>query len=41
MHADLTPANVIVSPGGDLVPIDFQDTVLGDRARAMHGRARG
>jgi Ser/Thr protein kinase RdoA (MazF antagonist) len=29
VHGDLTPANVIVSPGGDLVPIDFQDTVRG------------
>lgn len=29
VHGDLTPANVIVSPGGDLVPIDFQDTVWG------------
>lgn len=29
VHADLTPANVIVSPGGGLVPIDFQDTVRG------------
>jgi Ser/Thr protein kinase RdoA (MazF antagonist) len=29
VHGDLTPANVIVSPRGDLVPIDFQDTVRG------------
>jgi Ser/Thr protein kinase RdoA (MazF antagonist) len=29
VHADLTPANVIVSPRGGLVPIDFQDTVRG------------
>jgi Ser/Thr protein kinase RdoA (MazF antagonist) len=29
VHGDLTPANVIVSPAGDLVPIDFQDTVRG------------
>jgi Ser/Thr protein kinase RdoA (MazF antagonist) len=29
VHGDLTPANVIVSPHGDLVPIDFQDTVRG------------
>jgi Ser/Thr protein kinase RdoA (MazF antagonist) len=29
VHGDLTPANVIVSPLGVLVPIDFQDAVLG------------
>lgn len=29
LHGDLTPSNVIVAPGRDLVPIDFQDTVLG------------
>jgi Ser/Thr protein kinase RdoA (MazF antagonist) len=29
VHGDLTPANVIVSPHVGLVPIDFQDTVLG------------
>jgi Ser/Thr protein kinase RdoA (MazF antagonist) len=29
VHGDLTPANVIVSPLHGLVPIDFQDTVLG------------
>jgi Ser/Thr protein kinase RdoA (MazF antagonist) len=29
VHGDLTPQNVIVSPGDGLVPIDFQDTVLG------------
>lgn len=29
VHGDLTPANVIVSPDGGLVPIDFQDTVRG------------
>jgi Ser/Thr protein kinase RdoA (MazF antagonist) len=29
VHGDLTPANVIVPAGGGLVPIDFQDTVLG------------
>jgi len=29
VHGDLTPPNVIVSPRNGLVPIDFQDTVLG------------
>jgi Ser/Thr protein kinase RdoA (MazF antagonist) len=29
VHGDLTPANVIVAPRAGLVPIDFQDTVLG------------
>ncbi len=29
VHGDLTPSNVIVSPQHGLVPIDFQDTVLG------------
>jgi Ser/Thr protein kinase RdoA (MazF antagonist) len=29
LHGDLTPANVILSPRHGLVPIDFQDTVLG------------
>jgi Ser/Thr protein kinase RdoA (MazF antagonist) len=29
LHGDLTPANVIVSPRSGLVPIDFQDMVLG------------
>lgn len=29
VHGDLTPPNVIVSPRSGLVPIDFQDTVLG------------
>jgi Ser/Thr protein kinase RdoA (MazF antagonist) len=29
VHGDLTPANVIVSPSHGLVPIDFQDTVVG------------
>jgi Ser/Thr protein kinase RdoA (MazF antagonist) len=29
VHGDLTPANVIVSPHRGLVPIDFQDTVVG------------
>jgi Ser/Thr protein kinase RdoA (MazF antagonist) len=29
VHGDLTPANVIVAPHIGLVPIDFQDTVLG------------
>ncbi|MGH3157849.1 MAG: phosphotransferase enzyme family protein [Streptosporangiaceae bacterium] len=29
VHGDLTPANVIVSPRGGLLPIDFQDMVLG------------
>ena len=29
VHGDLTPPNVIVSPRHGLVPIDFQDTVLG------------
>lgn len=29
VHGDLTPANVIVSPQAGLVPIDFQDTVVG------------
>ncbi len=29
VHGDLTPQNVIVSPSHGLVPIDFQDTVLG------------
>ena len=29
VHGDLAPANVIVSPAAGLVPIDFQDTVLG------------
>ncbi len=29
VHGDLTPQNVIVSPQIGLVPIDFQDTVLG------------
>jgi Ser/Thr protein kinase RdoA (MazF antagonist) len=29
VHGDLTPQNVIVSPLHELVPIDFQDTVLG------------
>jgi Ser/Thr protein kinase RdoA (MazF antagonist) len=29
VHGDLTPQNVIVSPRTGLVPIDFQDTVLG------------
>ena len=29
VHGDLTPANVIVAPRIGLVPIDFQDTVLG------------
>jgi Ser/Thr protein kinase RdoA (MazF antagonist) len=29
VHWDLTPRNVIVSPRNGLVPIDFQDTVLG------------
>jgi Ser/Thr protein kinase RdoA (MazF antagonist) len=29
VHGDLTPQNVIVSPRDGLVPIDFQDTVLG------------
>jgi Ser/Thr protein kinase RdoA (MazF antagonist) len=29
LHGDLTPANVIVSPQGGLVPIDFQDAVRG------------
>jgi Ser/Thr protein kinase RdoA (MazF antagonist) len=29
LHGDLTPANVIASPRGGLVPIDFQDTVRG------------
>lgn len=29
VHGDLTPQNVIVSPLHGLVPIDFQDTVLG------------
>jgi Ser/Thr protein kinase RdoA (MazF antagonist) len=33
VHGDLTPANVIVSPRGDLVPIDFQDTVRGCNCR--------
>ena len=29
VHGDLTPANVIAAPRVGLVPIDFQDTVLG------------
>jgi Ser/Thr protein kinase RdoA (MazF antagonist) len=29
VHGDLTPSNVIVSAGGGLVPIDFQDIVMG------------
>ena len=29
VHGDLTPANVIAAPHVGLVPIDFQDTVLG------------
>jgi Ser/Thr protein kinase RdoA (MazF antagonist) len=29
LHGDLTPANTIVTPGGELVPIDFQDMVWG------------
>ncbi|MDH2442969.1 phosphotransferase [Amnibacterium sp. CER49] len=29
LHGDLTPANTIVSRGGGLVPIDFQDLVVG------------
>jgi Ser/Thr protein kinase RdoA (MazF antagonist) len=29
VHGDLTPANVIVAPQAGLVPVDFQDTVLG------------
>jgi Ser/Thr protein kinase RdoA (MazF antagonist) len=29
VHGDLTPQNVIASPQNGLVPIDFQDTVLG------------
>jgi Ser/Thr protein kinase RdoA (MazF antagonist) len=29
VHGDLTPQNVIVSPPHGLVPIDFQDTILG------------
>jgi Ser/Thr protein kinase RdoA (MazF antagonist) len=29
VHGDLTPANVIVSAGNGLVPIDFQDVVMG------------
>jgi Ser/Thr protein kinase RdoA (MazF antagonist) len=29
VHGDLTPANVLVPPHAGLVPIDFQDTVLG------------
>ena len=29
VHGDLTPANVIAVPAAGLVPIDFQDTVLG------------
>jgi Ser/Thr protein kinase RdoA (MazF antagonist) len=29
LHGDLTPANVIVSRDGGLVPIDFQDLVVG------------
>ena len=29
VHGDLTPANVIAVPHAGLVPIDFQDTVLG------------
>jgi Ser/Thr protein kinase RdoA (MazF antagonist) len=29
VHGDLTPSNVIVSAGSGLVPIDFQDIVMG------------
>jgi Ser/Thr protein kinase RdoA (MazF antagonist) len=29
VHGDLTPANAIAAPHAGLVPIDFQDTVLG------------
>jgi Ser/Thr protein kinase RdoA (MazF antagonist) len=29
LHGDLAPANVIVTRDGELVPIDFQDVVLG------------
>jgi Ser/Thr protein kinase RdoA (MazF antagonist) len=29
VHGDLTPANVIVAPRAGLVPVDFQDAVLG------------
>jgi Ser/Thr protein kinase RdoA (MazF antagonist) len=35
VHGDLTPANVIVSPGGGLVPIDFQDTVVGFKVQDL------
>jgi Ser/Thr protein kinase RdoA (MazF antagonist) len=35
VHGDLTPANVIVSPHVGLVPIDFQDTVLGLEAQDL------
>jgi Ser/Thr protein kinase RdoA (MazF antagonist) len=35
LHGDLTPANVIVSPHVGLVPIDFQDTVLGLEAQDL------
>ncbi len=34
VHGDLTPQNVIGSPRNGLVPIDFQDTVLGQRSPA-------
>lgn len=35
VHGDLTPANVITSPLHGLVPIDFQDTVLGFEAQDL------
>ena len=30
-----TPANVVVRPGGELVPIDFQDLVRGFEAQDL------
>jgi Ser/Thr protein kinase RdoA (MazF antagonist) len=35
VHGDLTPANVIAVPRAGLVPIDFQDTVLGLEAQDL------
>ena len=35
VHGDLTPANVIAVPRTGLVPIDFQDTILGLEAQDL------
>ncbi len=35
VHGDLTPANVIAVPRTGLVPVDFQDTVLGLEAQDL------